>query len=199
MRNMRVYYFTLSAFAISNIAMRRIKISRLQDLNDPFELLAVNLAEITEREKIMKIKDDVNKTSGLICFSISWKNPLLWGHYAEKHAGIALGFDVKDEMLVPVLYANKLKYPDFDPETGKLKQDDLLNLLRTKFNDWQYEKEVRLFVGLDVNKKESDMYFEPFTEDLQLREIVLGPKCELPIKAMRTLVNDYTPKVDVIT
>jgi len=63
---------------------------------------------------------------------------------------------------------------------------------------WNYEEEIRLFVELDENRKESGMYFEPFTSNLQLREVILGPKCELSISATRDLVKDFNPKVDVI-
>ena len=37
---MRVYYLTGVQFALSNLALRRIKIARLEDLNDLYELLA---------------------------------------------------------------------------------------------------------------------------------------------------------------
>ena len=40
---MRVYYLTSAEYAISNLALKRIKVSRYQDLNDPFELLAADL------------------------------------------------------------------------------------------------------------------------------------------------------------
>ena len=36
---MRVYYLTGAQFALNNIALRRLKIARIEDLNDPFELL----------------------------------------------------------------------------------------------------------------------------------------------------------------
>jgi len=135
---MRAYYLTTSAYAISNIALRRIKISRFQDLNDPFELLAVNLAEKTTRKKFRKMKDEINAKTGLICFSKNWKNPLLWGHYADKHSGIALGFDIPDTLLLPVIYAPKLIKVSYDKKTGKPTKDVSDKLIRTKFKDWNW-------------------------------------------------------------
>ena len=41
---MRVYYLTPSQYALSSIALRRLKVARYNDLNDPFELLAVDVA-----------------------------------------------------------------------------------------------------------------------------------------------------------
>ena len=42
---MRVYYLTGAPFALSNLALRRIKIARFEDLNDPFELLGVDVGD----------------------------------------------------------------------------------------------------------------------------------------------------------
>lgn len=79
---MRVHYLTGTQYALSNIALRRIKVSRFTDLNDPFELLAVDLSDKQHRAAIRATKEELNKDKGLICFSKSWSNPLLWGHYA---------------------------------------------------------------------------------------------------------------------
>src|ERR1700741_1587061 len=174
---MRVYYLTGAAFALSNLALRRIKISRFSDLNDPFELLAVDLADKDHRNAFRTMKDQMNADKGLICLSESWSNPLLWGHYAERHTGIALGLEIPEKLLAPVIYATKpLKIP-IDKRTGTPKLSETLvnQLLRTKFADWKYEKEMRLFVRLDHSTKESGMYFYDFSKDLQLREVVLGP------------------------
>jgi len=39
---MRVYYLTEPLYGLSNLALHRVKIARFADLNDPFELLAVD-------------------------------------------------------------------------------------------------------------------------------------------------------------
>jgi len=169
-------------------------------LNDPFELLAVDLADKDHRKAFRTMKDQINADKGLICLSESWSNPLFWGHYAERHTGIALGLEIPEKLLAPVIYATKpLKIP-IDKRTGTPKLSETLvnELLRTKFADWKYEKEMRLFVRLDHSTKESGMYFYDFSNDLQLREVVLGPRCELPISRVRSLVAGWTPPVEVI-
>jgi len=103
---MRAYYLTGSQFAVSNLALRRIKIARFADLNDPFELLGVDIGNKEHRSAFRATKDQLNESKGLICFSKSWSSPLMWGHYAEKHTGICLGFDVPDKLFEPVIYAN---------------------------------------------------------------------------------------------
>lgn len=197
---MRVHYLTGSQYALSNIALRRIKISRFSDLNDPFELLAVDLADRQHRAAFRDTKEQLNKNRGLICFSKSWSNPLLWGHYAERHTGICLGFDVPDKLLAEVIYAENPMRISVDTKTNRprLTERVMNRLLRTKFSDWRYEDEVRLFVNLDHDTVESGCYFYSFSEDLVLREIILGPRCEIPIERVRQLVSTFAQPVQVI-
>lgn len=198
---MRVYYLTGPQFALSNLALRRVKISRFADLNDPFELLAVDLKDRDHRRAFRETKEELNSTKGLICLSRSWSNPLLWGHYAEKHTGMALGFDVKNaKHLAKVIYAKSpLKIPINKEANMPVLSEKLMDqLLRTKFHDWKYEDEVRIFVELDHETRESGLYFHDFTEDFQLREVILGPRCELPIASIRAVVAGFAPEVTVL-
>lgn len=197
---MRVNYLTGSQYALSNIALRRIKISRFADLNDPFELLAVDLADRQHRAAFRAMKEDLNSDRGLICFSKSWSNPLLWGHYAERHTGICLSFDIPDELLAEVIYAESPMKISIDPKTSlpKLTEREINRLLRTKFSDWRYEDEIRLFVGLDHDTVESGCYFYSFSDNLVLREVVLGPRCEIPIEGVRKLVATFDHPVNVL-
>lgn len=195
---MRVYYLTGAQFAISNIALKRIKISRFRDLNDPFELLGVNLADRTYRKAFRAKRDELDKGHGLICFSRTWKNPLVWGHYAEKHTGVALGFDVSDELLLPIEYADNLADVVVRPISGKPSKKVVDRLIRTKFRDWQYEDELRFFTKLDHKAALGGLYFYSFSKHLALREVILGPRCPLPIAAVRKLVSNFPNKVTVV-
>jgi len=197
---MRLYYLTGAQFGLSNLALRRVKISRFSDLNDPFELLAVDLKDRGHRKVFRETRDTLSERNGLVCLSRSWSNPLIWGHYAERHTGIALGFDVPDHVPASVIYAKSPEKIGIDKRTNKpnLTEDLMNRLLRTKFHDWQYEDEMRIFVGLDPKTKESGLYFYDFSSDFQLREVILGPKCELPLKSIRVLVTGYKPAVTVI-
>lgn len=197
---MRVYYLTGAQFALSNLAFRRIKVSRFADLNDPFELLSVDLNDKEYRAAFRKTKEEINKNKGLICFSRSWRNPLMWGHYAERHTGICLGFDIPDKLLKPVIYAKRLIKIEVDKKTKvtKFTHEFMDKLLRTKFFDWKYEDEVRLFVQLDHDTIESGKYYCDFSDDLVLREVILGPHCELPIEGIRDIVANFDPSVRVI-
>lgn len=196
---MRVYNLTTSQFALSNIALRRLKVARFNDLDDPFELLAVDVAGVNLRAGMLAKKKQIDSTEGLLCFSKTWRSPLLWSHYADKHRGIALGFDVPDQLLKPVQYIQGLhKIKILASKTEQSTIDNLLKRLRyTKFDGWSYEDEVRQFFFLDELSYQSGLHFVPFSDSLMLREVILGPRCDIPIDAVRTLVETILGDVRV--
>ena len=197
---MKAYYLSPSQFAISNIALRRLKIFRISELNDPFELMAMQVRDERDLATFKSLKRELNKNNGLLCFSRSWANPVLWGHYADRHTGVALGFDGDHSLFKAAIYAREPFHVAINPETNlpKPTEEEMERLLCTKFYDWKYEDEVRVFVKLDHSTLESGLYFYPFDSNLTLREVVLGPMCEIPIGRIRALVKDFDPPVAVI-
>ena len=176
---MRVFHFTNTYYGISNLSLKRLKVSRFSQLNDPFELLAADLLDSRDRKALSEFKNTLNANKGMICFSGSWGNPLLWGHYADKHSGMALGFDIPDEYLSPVQYTTQRAKVEFDQKTRKIVNGTRLmdKLLRTKFTDWKYEDERRMFVDLDPTLQEGGNHFVEFSKDLALREVILITDC----------------------
>jgi hypothetical protein len=123
----------------------------------------------------------------------------MWGHYADKHQGMALGFDIPEGKLVSVDYRTSLEMADINIEGRRTSKALTNKLLRIKFKDWSYENEVRLFLPLEKREAEGGMYFEPFSEELTLREVILGPKCATPVSVIRGLVASYGEgRVEVI-
>ena len=114
---MRVYHFINATHGISNVALRRLRVSRFSQLNDPFELLAADMTDPRHKEAFDRFKAEIDKNKGMICFSGTWHNPLLWGHYADKHKGIALGFDISDEILLKVRYTSNRAQIKFDEKS----------------------------------------------------------------------------------
>ena len=196
---MRVYNLTPSQFGLSNIALRRLKVARFNDLNDPFEMLAVDVAVRDLRVGMHAKKEQINAEEGLLCFSKDWKSPLLWSHYAEKHKGLALAFDVPDRLLTRVHYQKGMHKISVTARSTKQKTiDRLLKRLKyTKFDGWRYEDELRRFFPLNSLDAQSGLYFVPFSKTLVLRKVILGPRCDLPIDSIRDLVEPFSPKVSV--
>jgi hypothetical protein len=174
---MRAYHLTKECWTIESLKKQRLKISLLNDMNDPFELLGVNLKKKADRELFHELKEEMNRTIGVLCFSRSWSNPVLWSHYADKHHGICLGFDLLDEWTKEVTYtASRLK-AELEQEMLLNNQDGFgLKLLTTKYEHWQYENEVRLIIELKHAEFENGKYFLPYSKALQLKEVITGPR-----------------------
>jgi len=139
---MRVYKLTNSENAISNLRNRRIKVSTIMDLNDPFELMGLQRTTREDRDIIKQEREEFANRFGVLCFSKSWGNPVLWSHYGEKHAGICLGFDVSDEKLRDIEYLKFMKSIDIGRYKDKFGAELMHKLIYMKFRDWAYEEEV---------------------------------------------------------
>ena len=189
---MKVYHFLKTEHAISNLSLRHLKISRFNELNDPFEMLAADTLDREHLTALGKLKQEIDKTTGLICFSRAWSNPLLWGHYADKHSGVALGFEVPDDLIVKIRYTKNRPKIEVDKKTMKIIDGPSVvdRLISAKFSDWEYEDEYRLFFGLDHSTKVGEHYFTDFSQQLLLREVVLGLNCELAISTVSQMLGD---------
>lgn len=198
---MRVFHLTHADHALSAVALGRLKIARIADLNDPFELLAANLGGNKPlRRRVREWRQELHRTTGLLCFSRDWYSPVLWSHYADKHRGICLGFELRDDFCEPVNYVEgRLPVPsDFLTVTPALGEPFVRQVLTTKYQHWKYENEVRVFVQLDHSTTERGLFFYSFSENLELREVILGPLCELPLATVRNFVRRTCPDALVI-
>jgi hypothetical protein len=197
---MRVYHLLSAENALSDIALKRIRISRFRDLNDPFELLAAKQDDRTYRAALRSWREEFNEDHGLLCFSKDWKSPVLWSHYASKHRGICLGFHLSDQLAKGVRYTKDrlpIRFADNDPSKG-LEESFVLELLTTKYQHWEYEDEVRVLLSLDHEECEAGSYFKQFDNHLRLAEVILGPHCDLPIARIRSLVERTYKSVPVV-
>jgi hypothetical protein len=98
------YHFTEADHAICNIENARMKVTRIFEANDPFEFSGLKVADVRIRREIEKFKKENDANLRLLCFSKDWRSPALWGHYANRHTGICLGFWAKRETLLDVTY-----------------------------------------------------------------------------------------------
>jgi hypothetical protein len=178
---MRVYKFLQAAHGVDSIARKRLKVSRINELNDPFEFLAADLSVPWKRVAFENYKNDLHHEYGLVSFSIHSNNPLLWGHYAGSHTGIALGFDVPDDVLVPVSYTDTRFRGVFDEASRSIIDIPKIRnkILGTKFSDWKYEKEKRIFLKLEETYEELGLKFIEFSKNLDLKEIIIGANSSL--------------------
>ena len=191
---MKLYYFTGAQHALSNIVSRRIKISEIKNLNDPYELSAIYVRDPSLRENRDKLLESFDGTKGIICFSDNYESPLMWGHYAAKHSGICLGFEVSENHAMKVDYiADLLRFE----KRSDLKLSDAQSVLCSKYKAWEYEKEYRVFVSLTEKQQENGLFFEEFSEQIRLVEVIIGPRCETRIDDINDLLKSYADVVHV--
>src|SRR5271154_5959350 len=90
----RRYHFTSAEYALDNLRNRRLKIAQFDDLNDPFELKSVDLSGAGHAAEFDQFKAKMALKFGVLCFNEKWDDILHWSHYADRHRGACLGFDV---------------------------------------------------------------------------------------------------------
>src|SRR5689334_13344415 len=194
---MRAYYLTGKHWALEAIRHRRLKISLFNDMNDPFELLGAELKTRRDKAELKQLKEETNATLGALCFSRACSNPVLWSHYADKHRGLCLGFDIHEDSAHEISYqGERLREVEKEFLEGECQ---ILGhrLLTTKFEHWRYEDEVRLIVRLEDAVQERDFYFLPFSETLQLKEIIIGVRCSLTPGELAAMLAQEDKNVEI--
>lgn len=176
---MRAYHFTALKHALAAVANQRLKVALIDELNDPFELLCNNLADKKARKAFIAFKNYQAKRNGMLCFSRSWNNLLLWSHYADKHRGVALEFEIHPDVIEEVRYTTTRTTLDVPAiiKGGGFTEDHAAMIYATKSAHWAYEDEVRVAVALKDCIKVGELNFEPFSDLLQPVGIIAGPLC----------------------
>ena len=150
---MRLYKFLNAKYGLKALQDKRLKISELKTLNDPFEQRPFDLSNPKIREGFLKSKAQLGEKNGLFCFCRHWHNPVLWAHYSENHKGLCLGFDASDTLeTTPVTYiAQPYPLPD-EMMIQAVTNRDLEFVKKTvssKYDHWAYEEEIRIWLTLE--------------------------------------------------
>ena len=160
--------------------------------------LGVNLSSEALRHAFRKMKNELSTIRGVLCFSRDWHNPVQWSHYAEKHQGLCLGFEVPTERLGDVNYSRK-RLPISPEQLINYRQLDekiLISLFFTKYAHWRYENEVRSFVALEDKDSEKQMYFADFYEELKLVKVIVGAESTLSRADISNALGNLAPSVE---
>jgi len=187
-----VYHFRNEEFGLKSLKERRLKISRIMELNDPFEFFAAELSDKQLRQTLQESKAEFSKTNGILCFSKNWKNPVQWSHYADHHKGICMGFEIPNVLLSKVKYVkNRINY------SGEIDFNLMKRLLTTKFEHWCYEQEFRSFVDLDSSTKEKGLFFHEFSEQLQLKRVIVGSQSTISRSRIQSVLGNIAKGIEV--
>lgn len=190
---MLLYYFTSSKWGIQNLEKRRLKISDFSNVNDPFELLGIELRDKEVRKAVNFEKSQISKRNGLLCFSEDKYNPVQWAHYADNHKGLCLGFEIPDYLL------HKVKYVSERLARETLDQPNCNEtLLTTKFSHWNYEQEQRMILELPKYSKDNDgLRFKDFGKELALKEVYIGCRSDIGFKDITLAYSSGSNRVIV--
>ena len=201
---MKVYHYVSAEHGLTNITRRHIKVSCLDDLNDPFEMLPSVVNTLSAPTAFHKVKNTLGEKRGILCFSGTWQNAVQWSHYACRHKGVCLGFDIPDIALRRVTYTHSR--PQFDGAkfakwSGSEKEGWMADLLHTKFCHWEYEEELRMWVDLSeccVERTPSArLVFRNFSDDLILKEVLLGADCKLTLEEVIEALGQMKRDVEI--
>ena len=191
----RFYYFTTAKYALEAVKNHQLKAAELNKANDPYETLPFQLKNAHDDKIAQLVRDDFATLMKMICFSKTFTNPSLWGHYADKCRGVCLGFDIEvysdDEDIDPILNMRRVEYKKNRPEMEDFGFDNssgipvntegkTYTIFYVKSHHWEHEQEWRL-MGIANSLKldaSSGLYFFPFADRLKLREILIGFRCE---------------------
>lgn len=181
--------------ALDSIRERHLKVATGADINDPFEILPLSLPKNVQRRLLRNYRAQVFRSVGIISFSETWQNPLMWSHYGHNHKSLCLGFDVETEKVFKVNYVKKMPKANIEVEDKgtnlKIDLDNIGQLAATKSKHWEYEKEHRKFVSLEGrNPYSSGPLFYPMNSRMRLREVIVGAECDATIEDVEDVVGD---------
>jgi len=173
---MRLFHFMRTEHAIESVIYSRLKVATLNDMNDPYEFF-IRFNGST-RKNIEEIKNHFNKIVGYLCFSQDLGNPLQWAHYADKHRGVCMEFNVPDGLLLSVEYLASPRVICADNADWK---SAFVSLTLCKYEHWMYEKECRVSVDLTSPSvvKDRDLYFVHFSDVISPCKVYTGIRCDL--------------------
>lgn len=194
---MMLYKFLPAHFALQAIESRRLKVSTMDVLNDIYDCKPtfVDSREsdpIKLQKKVRWIEGLLATDFGMISYCKNAESLLVWSHYGDSHKGIALGFELEDN--VPIdseCYRGlmEVKYSETDARAvvdlakhnpkGAVALTGILNDgYRQKGWDWHREEEYREFIWLNSCETSDGLYFIPFKRD-SLKMVILGDRCPI--------------------
>jgi hypothetical protein len=189
---MLLYRYLSLEHAIGCVEERRLKVGRLNELNDPFDCFprVINLPSEAKDFDLGFADGILNGWSskfGLVCYSATINDPVLWSHYASGHRGIALGFEIPTsgmaDILAKVTYSDERPMLDFHlfnvstpNEAVDFAKSLMTQIYSVKASSWSYEQEYRQFFLLESCIAAKGMYF---TDLPLLKRIIIGARCTM--------------------
>jgi hypothetical protein len=202
---MRAYKFLDAQFGLKSLYERRLKQSRIHELNDPFELTPYDLTDPVIRQSFLQTREDIGSDRGMLCFSSAWCDPVIWAHYSDKHRGLCLGFEIpqmqgnseSDESHHVAYVSQPLPFPsDFENLPDHERFAIVQRILFTKYQHWAYEQEIRVWAPLQ--NEENGLHYLEFDDKLKLVEVIIGAKSTVTVNSIRRSLGAPAGQVKII-
>ena len=184
-----LYKYVNTSFLEETIDNGYLYLSDGNNFNDPFELRQI------DRET-----EETNFIEGLhiLCLTNSFRNKLMWSHYADSHKGVCLTVEIPSLHIYPVCDTGRRIYSDnnIDDIINNAKKGNKRNLRKDysilsrekkialiKDQNWNYEKEYRMVFDHNdeqrLIKKECDNGEIKWFLPVKIKNIYLGVNFDL--------------------
>jgi hypothetical protein len=194
-----ILYKLMSAeHAKSSICQKRLKVSLVPELNDPYEWVPAVVdgsgAPIFDAEKVRtKMYAGIRGKHGMICMTSAIDDSVMWSHYGDKHKGVALAFSFPEPSgVIKVKYSNDRVVIDLqnNGEPGPILDGHFEQLLGHKSAGWSYEKEYRFIVPVNPATEQDGHYWKELSDDI-FTGVVLGCLCPDTEDQMLQFLKDH--------
>jgi hypothetical protein len=202
-----LYRFMDSDGGLKTLVAGELRVGQLSKFNDPFEwqLGVAGIASSEEQTVADGIRSEhrpwVESWMGVLCFSDSASDPVLWSLYSEKHRGVAfeIKYPWKDDQMQKMTYSNErpiLNFADLRKHRDPTEREEYLkSLLRRLMNQkslgFAFEREYRLSIDLNDRKfcrvRDGQYYWK--LPEKSLARVILGFCCPLEDIAVRKLLD----------
>lgn len=183
---MRLFHFLKKEYALQAIVNRRVKVARVSEMNDRFELLCMDMPNPEERRRFAQFRRRVDERFGFVCLTRAWQNPVMWSLYAGNHTGAALEIEIDDDAAMPVKYSESRIEWDVPAimSSGGFTQEHVDVLATTKSHHWSHEEEVRVAVQLEDCEQQDGRFFV----SVDIKGIVIGSFSDLSLAEIRSVL-----------
>ena len=161
-------YSPFSKEIIYNITKQEIYFSNPSNFNDPFDPLIRILDEKASKGMLKLLNFRIS------CLSTNNKNILMWSHYANKHQGICIKYNIAKLLTEKDIIFKKTEYIKTMPKPHSgfhLELSDtttIIDAFTQKHESWEYEEEYKLIVRTDKDL--------PVLKKCDIEAIYLGKK-----------------------
>jgi hypothetical protein len=206
----QIYRYLDSDAALKTLVSGAFKVGKISNFNDPFEWqFGVNQTTHEDSQKIeflrQSLRQQFDSKIGVLCFSKSIKDPVLWSLYAEKHHGVA--FELRHawmpKEILHMSYSNQRPQVDvqkihkfamansWETEFVEYIKPIIARFIEQKSESWRFENECRLTVHVknpNHCQEHNGIPYWPIPKNY-LTRIILGFRCPLEETQVRKLLD----------